>query len=105
MNIKPFCESTQVFIPNAFTPDGDGLNDVLMVRGKGIALVRSFRIFSRWGELVFEKTNFQPNDPAFGWDGKIRGVTGPAEVYVYMADVVCDNDLINTYKGNVTLLK
>jgi gliding motility-associated-like protein len=105
MNIKPFCESTQVFIPNAFTPDGDGLNDILMVRGKGIALVRSFRIFSRWGELVFEKTNFQPNDPAFGWDGKIRGITGPAEVYVYMADVVCDNDLINAYKGNVTLLR
>jgi gliding motility-associated-like protein len=105
MNIKTFCENTQVFIPNAFTPDGDGLNDILMVRGKGIALVRSFRIFSRWGELVFEKTNFPPNDPAFGWDGKIRGVTGPGEVYVYTADVVCDNDVINTYKGNVTLLK
>ncbi|OQP62644.1 hypothetical protein A3860_26905 [Niastella vici] len=105
MSIKTFCLNTQVFIPNAFTPDGDGLNDVLMVRGKGIALVRSFRIFSRWGELVFEKTNFPPNDPAFGWDGKVRGVTGPAEVYVYMADVVCENDLINTYKGNVTLLK
>ena len=105
MNIKTFCLNTQVFIPNAFTPDGDGLNDVLMVRGKGIAQVRSLRIFTRWGELVFEKTNFQPNDPAFGWDGKIRGVTGPAEVYVYMADVVCENDLINTYKGNVTLLK
>jgi gliding motility-associated-like protein len=105
MNIKTFCLNTQVFIPNAFTPDGDGLNDVLMVRGKGIAQVRSFRIFTRWGELVFEKTNFQPNDPAFGWDGRIRGVTGPAEVYVYMADVVCENDLINTYKGNVTLLK
>lgn len=105
MNIKTFCLNTQVFIPNAFTPDGDGLNDVLMVRGKGIAQVRSFRIFTRWGELVFEKTNFPPNDPAFGWDGKIRGATGPAEVYVYMADVVCENDLINTYKGNVTLLK
>jgi gliding motility-associated-like protein len=105
MNIKTFCLNTQVFIPNAFSPDGDGLNDVLMVRGKGIARVRSFRIFSRWGELVFEKTNFLPNDPAFGWDGKVRGVAGPAEVYVYIADVVCENDLINTYKGNVTVLK
>jgi gliding motility-associated-like protein len=105
MHIKTFCLNTQVFIPNAFTPDGDGLNDVLMVRGKGIAQVRSFRIFSRWGELVFEKTNFAPNDPAFGWDGRVRGVTGPAEVYVYMADVACENNLINTYKGNVTLIK
>ncbi|THU34766.1 gliding motility-associated C-terminal domain-containing protein [Niastella caeni] len=105
MNIRPFCLSTQVFIPNAFSPDGDGMNDVFMVRGKGVALVRSFRVFSRWGELVFEKTNFSPNDPAFGWDGRIRGATGPAEVYVYIAEVVCENDLINTYKGNVTLLK
>lgn len=105
MNIKTFCLNTQVFIPNAFSPDGDGVNDILMVRGKGIALVRSFRVFTRWGELVFEKNNFPPNDPAFGWNGKIRGATGPAEVYVYMADVVCENDLINTYKGNVTLLR
>jgi gliding motility-associated-like protein len=105
VSIKTFCLGSQVFIPNAFTPDGDGVNDILMVRGKGIALVRSFKIFSRWGELVFEKKNFQPNDPAFGWDGKIRGVTGPAEVYVYTAEVVCENNLINTYKGNTTLLK
>ena len=105
MNIKTFCLNTQVFIPNAFSPDGDGVNDVFMVRGKGIAQVRSFRVFSRWGELVFEKTNFQPNDPAFGWDGRVRGKTGPSEVYVYIADVICENDLINTYKGNVTLLK
>ncbi len=73
MNIKTFCLNTQVFIPNAFSPDGDGVNDILMVRGKGIGQVRSFRIFSRWGELVFEKTNFQPNDPAlFGWDGRVK---------------------------------
>jgi gliding motility-associated-like protein len=105
MHIKTFCLNTQVFIPNAFSPDGDGVNDVLMVRGKGIAQVRSFRIFSRWGELVFEKRNFLPNDPAFGWDGRVRGKVGAPEVYVYTADVICENDLINTYKGNVTLLK
>lgn len=105
MNIKTFCPGSQVFIPNAFTPDGDGLNDVIMVRAKGISVVRSFRIFSRWGQLVFEKTNFAPNDPLYGWDGKIKSITGPAEVYVYTAEVVCENDLINTYKGNITLLR
>ena len=105
MNIKTFCAGSQVFIPNAFTPDGDGLNDVMMVRAKGISVVRSFRIFSRWGQLVFEKTNFPPNDPLYGWDGKIKSITGPAEVYVYTAEVVCENDLINTYKGNITLLR
>ena len=105
INIKTFCEGSQVFIPNAFTPDGDGVNDILMVRAKGIELVRSFRIFSRWGELIFEKTNFSPNIPSFGWDGKIKGVTGPAEVYVYTAEVTCDNLQTYTFKGNVSILK
>ncbi len=99
-----FCKSAQVFIPNAFTPDGDGLNDVLMVRGKGI-FVRTFRIFNRWGELVFEKTNFNPNDPKYGWDGKVRGVPATPDVFVYTADVICDNGVIYTYKGNTTVLK
>lgn len=99
-----YCKSAQVFIPNAFTPDGDGLNDVLMVRGKGI-VVKTFRIFNRWGELVFEKTNFNPNDPKFGWDGKVRGVPATPDVFVYTAEVICDNGVIYTYKGNSTLLK
>ncbi|MEP7373918.1 MAG: WG repeat-containing protein [Chitinophagaceae bacterium] len=105
VNIKTFCEGSQVFIPNAFTPDGDGVNDILMVRAKGIDVVRSLRIFTRWGELVFEKTNFPPNSPAYGWDGKIRGVTAPAEVYVYTAEVTCDNLQTFTYKGNISILK
>lgn len=102
--INSFCKSSQVFIPNAFTPDGDGLNDVMMVRGKGIT-IRSFRIFNRWGELVFEKENFGPNDLKYGWDGKVRGIPATPDVFVYTAEVICDNDIPYTYKGNVTLLK
>lgn len=105
VNIKTFCEGSQVFIPNAFTPDGDGVNDVLMVRAKGVETIRLLRIFTRWGELVFEKANFPPNSPLYGWDGKIRGVTAPAEVYVYTAEVTCDNLQTYTYKGNITILK
>ncbi len=104
VRIFVFCKSAQVFIPNAFTPDGDGLNDILMVRGKGI-IVKTFRIFNRWGELVFEKTNFNPNDVKYGWDGKVRGVPATPDVFVYTADVICDNGVIYTYKGNTTLLK
>lgn len=99
-----FCKSAQVFIPNAFTPDGDGLNDILMVRGKGI-FVKTFRIFNRWGELVFEKTNFNPNDTKYGWDGRVRGIPATPDVFVYTAEVICDNAVIYTYKGNTTLLK
>ncbi len=104
LRINSFCKSSQVYIPNAFTPDGDGLNDILMVRGKGIT-VKSFRIFNRWGELVFEKENFSPNDIKYGWDGKVRGIPATPDVYVYTAEVFCDNNIPYTYKGNVTLLK
>ncbi len=105
INIKTFCENTQVYVPNAFTPDGDGINDILMVRAKGIEVVNSFRIFSRWGELLFEKLNFPPNTIAYGWDGKIKGKTGAPEVYVYTVDVTCDNLQNYSYKGNVSILK
>lgn len=104
VHISTFCKSAQVFVPNAFTPDGDGYNDVLMVRGKGIH-INYFRIFSRWGELVFERKNFSPNDPQFGWDGTIRGVKAPPDVFVYTAEVVCDNRVQYTLKGNTSLLK
>ena len=105
INIKTFCESAQVFIPNAFTPDGDGLNDVLMVRGTGIVSVKHFRIFNRWGELVFERSNFPPNSISFGWNGKIKGVVGPPDVFVYTAEVICENGSIYTYKGNTSIIK
>ena len=105
VSIKVFCLDAQVFIPNAFTPDGDGFNDVLMVRATGVALVRSFRVFNRWGDLVFEKGNCPPNDPAYGWDGKVKGVASAPGVYVYTAEVVCENGAVYPYKGNVTILK
>ncbi|HAI82694.1 MAG TPA: hypothetical protein DCL43_03420 [Chitinophagaceae bacterium] len=103
--IKPFCENTQVFIANAFTPDGDGRNDKLVVRGQGIKTIRMFKVFNRWGQVVFEKANFSPNDVSAGWDGTIKGVKAPPDVYVYICEVVCDNDVTYTYKGNTALMK
>jgi gliding motility-associated-like protein len=105
VSIKVFCEDAQVYIPNVFTPDGDGLNDMLMVRAKGIRTVKSFRIFNRWGEVVFEKSNFAPNEKSNGWDGSIRGKKASPDVYVYTCEVVCENNVNYTYKGNITLVK
>jgi gliding motility-associated-like protein len=105
VRIKVFCEDSQVYIPNAFSPDGDGRNDVFMVRGKGIMQVKSMRVFNRWGDLVFEKTNIKPNDPTQGWDGLVRGVATGPDVFAYIVEVVCDNGIPYFYKGNVTLLK
>lgn len=105
MCIKVFCEGTQVFIPNMFTPDNDGHNDKLIVRGKGIAKVKAFLIFNRWGQLVFERSNFLPNDAGFGWDGSVKGIPAPPDVYVYTCEVVCENGVTYTYKGNVAIIK
>lgn len=105
INIKVFCAESQVFIPNAFTPDGDGLNDILMVYGKGIVTVKHFRIFNRWGELVFERDNFSPNNPTYGWDGKVKGKAATPDVFVYTAEVMCENGTTFIYKGNISIIK
>ena len=105
INIKVFCTDAQVYIPNAFTPDNDGYNDIFMIRATGIQQVKSFRIFNRWGALIFEKINFKPNDPNFAWDGTIRGRTSAPEVFVYTVEVICDDGTPYFYKGNVSLLK
>ncbi len=104
--IKVFCQSSQVFIPNAFMPGtGTGVNDVLMVRGTGIKLVKSFRIYNRWGQVVFERANFIPNDRQYGWDGLIQGKPANTDVYIYTCEVVCENDTPFTYKGNVAIIR
>lgn len=99
------CQKDQVFIPNAFSPDGDGVNDILMVRGKGVSTVKSFRIFNRYGQVVFEKQNFSANDPSAGWDGKVNGVPASPDVYVFTAEVLCTAGANYVYKGNITLFR
>ena len=104
IRIHTLCKGSQVFVPNAFTPDADGRNDKLVVRSSGVDAIRSFKIYSRWGELLFEKYNFPPNNPAYGWDGKIKGKSGSAEVYVYILEVTCDNNEHLAFKGNISIL-
>jgi len=103
--VKVFCQSSQVFLPNAFTPNGNAANAVFMVRASGISSVKSFRVFNRWGRIVFERNNFSPNSPEYGWNGLVNGKPADVGVYVYTVDVICENGLPYTYKGNVTLLK
>ncbi len=107
---EAFCSNgEQVFIPNAFSPDGDGINDVFMVQGKGI-MVESFRVYNRWGQVVFDAgSNFLPNGPARGWNGTINGdraAIATEDVYVYVAKLKCTaaNETF-TKKGNVTLIR
>jgi gliding motility-associated-like protein len=105
ITITSVCNSGNWFIPNTFSPNGDGMNDVFYVRGKGLYQIHSLRIFNRWGQAVFEKRDFMANDPAAGWDGKINGKPADMDVYVYIVEIVCDNSSIVPYKGNVALIR
>ena len=103
--VKVFCKNSQVFIPNAFSPRGNvPENSIFMIRASGIAAVKSFRVFNRWGRTVFEKANFQPNIGAYGWDGNVNGKPADTGVYVYTAEVTCENGTSYTINGNVTIL-
>ncbi|MCP4441007.1 MAG: T9SS type B sorting domain-containing protein, partial [Aureispira sp.] len=81
MNIKPpQCSNPNVFVPNAFTPNNDGQNDILYVRGANIRELY-FAIYDRWGEKVFETTSLD-----IGWDGTFKGKTLPPDVFGYYLD-------------------
>ena len=58
-------------MPNTFSPNGDGMNDVYYPRGRGINTIRSLRIFTRWGQMIYSRENFVANDPSTGWDGSV----------------------------------
>ena len=105
VTVHVICNGTNVFIPNTFSPNGDGNNERFYPRGTGLFKVKSLRIFNRWGEMIFEKSNFNPNDAAFGWDGTYKGVKLGSDVFVYMIDIMCDNNTVLNYKGNVALLQ
>jgi len=99
------CNSGNVFLPNTFSPNGDGNNDVFYPRGTGLYTVRSMRLFNRWGEPVYEATNFQANDASKGWTGTYKNNPAPNDVYVYFVEVVCENNAILTYSGNLALIR
>ncbi len=103
--LKAGCNEKGIFIPTAFTPNSDGLNDRFTVNGMGVSIIKSLRIFNRWGEIVFEKRNFYPNDYNAAWNGKYRGVDAPAETYVYVADLECNTGEALIKKGSVTLIR
>jgi len=99
------CEASVVYIPNAFVPGTGGANAVFKIKSVGPLTVKHFRIFNKWGELIFERANFPTNDNAYGWDGKVNGVLVNPDVFVYTAEVLCENGTPIFIKGNVTLLR
>lgn len=88
-----------VDVPNAFTPQSGDVNSVVMVRGFGIARMQ-FIIWNRWGQKVFET-----NDRFRGWDGRVKGVIQPMDVYAYTLSVEFFDGVKTTKKGDITLIR
>lgn len=99
------CNNLNFFIPNTFSPNADGRNETFFPRGTGLFSIKSMLVFNRWGQVVFEKKNFAVNNPSLGWDGLFKGQKASADVYIYMIEILCENNVVIPVKGNVTLLR
>ncbi len=104
INVKT---KVKAFIPSAFSPNNDNQNDQLTIYANEwqISSVIDFQVFDRWGNLLYKNQNFPPNQPAFGWDGKINGQRSPNGIYVVIAKVKLVNDQIEIIRGQSLLMK
>jgi gliding motility-associated-like protein len=100
-------ENISVYIPNAFSPNEDNYNDKITIFGNTLLIdeVQIFRIFNRWGELVFQGENFPPNNPESGWDGNLNGKPMNPAVFIYFAEVRFVDGRIKQFKGDITLIR
>jgi len=100
INVKIFKTNPQIFVPTAFTPNGDGVNDTFRPIGVGIKSIEYFRVYNRWGELVFSTTvNGQ------GWDGQIGGTPQATNTFVWIVRGIDYLDKPFVKKGVVTLIR
>ena len=96
----------EFYVPNVFSPNLDGTNDFFTVfAGIGVEEILQFKVFSRWGNLVFENNNFQPNDLNAGWDGTFNEKTLNPDVFVWKAQVRFKDGETKWYQGDVTLIR
>lgn len=90
----------ELLIPNAFTPNGDGLHDYFKIANITNEKLIDFKVFNRWGTIMFRTT-----DPLEGWDGTNKGQAQPMGVYGYVIRIGYADGNVDTYKGTVTLLR
>ncbi len=100
-----YLQCGKVFFPNSFTPNGDGNNDRFYPMGLSLKIVKSFRVFNRWGELVYSRSNIPANDPAYGWDGTYQGaILGPG-TFIFSMEGTCESGENIFRKGDINLIR
>jgi gliding motility-associated-like protein len=95
-----------VNIPNAFTPNGDGKNDVFYILGsRDVERLKDFSIYDRLGQRVFQARDVPPNDPVYGWKGDVRGVVSGTNTFAYVVVVRFRDGREQMFKGTVTVIR
>ncbi|MBK9270442.1 MAG: gliding motility-associated C-terminal domain-containing protein [Saprospiraceae bacterium] len=95
-----------IYAPNTFSPNGDGVNDGFILYGPDeTARIRSLEIYDRWGAELFHAENLPLNDPKNGWNGEFNGQKIIPGVYVYTARVIFDDGSVSIFKGSLTLVR
>ncbi len=100
-------KSKNIHIPNAFSPNGDGVNDTFAVFGgqSYVRTVKSLKVFNRWGATIFNKTNLDINDESQGWNGKTGAADSDMGVYIYVAEIEFIDGETTMMTGDVSLIK
>ncbi|MBK7407992.1 MAG: gliding motility-associated C-terminal domain-containing protein [Saprospirales bacterium] len=92
--------------PNTFSPNFDGINDYFLpYAGGGAVQIRDFKLFDRWGGLVFERQRFDPTAKNLGWDGTFGGKPMPIGVYAYFVEIEFGDGEVVLYEGGVQLVR
>lgn len=100
-------EEPGIYIPNSFSPNGDGINDRFQIfRGEGMdAQIKSYLIFNRWGGLIYELNDLEFNYFVNWWDGNYKGQRMQSGIYVYYIEIEFQNKTIRKYEGDINLIK
>jgi len=95
-----------VYVPNAFSPNGDGANDYFLpYTGTEVDHINTFRIFNRWGALLFALEDFNAENEEMGWDGVFQGKSLNPGVFIYYLEVTFIDGHVEVYQGDFTLIK
>ena len=103
-NLPVVVEQTNLYFPNVFDPGSKQDNYFTLHAGEGVSRIMQLQVFDRAGNLVFEKRDFQPNDPQSGWNGKWQGRQAPPGVYPWVAQVEFLDGNRKRFSGGVTLI-
>jgi gliding motility-associated-like protein len=95
-----------IFVPNVFSPNGDGHNDYFTIFGRfNLVNINKLNIYDRWGNQLFGKTDLTPGQESLGWDGTFQDKEMQSGVYVYVAELKYEDGVVETVTGSITLTR